>query len=134
MGIDLGTSSVRAFMIDFDQNQSYVAGENYDVAIPQLGYAEQDPLMWYEKTVGVVRRVLNESGADPREIKAISFSGQMHGMVALDCDGAPVMNVPIWLDQRSADVLPEIYEILGEERARDCLQNRIATGFLLSSL
>ena len=134
MGIDLGTSSVRAFMIDFDQNQSYVAGENYDVAIPQLGYAEQDPLMWYEKTVGVVRRVLNESGADPREIKAISFSGQMHGMVALDCDGAPVMNVPIWLDQRSADDLPEIYEILGEERARDCLQNRIATGFLLSSL
>ena len=134
MGIDLGTSSVRAFLIEFDHKQSYVAGENYDVDIPQLGYAEQDPRLWYEKTVCVVRRVLAESGADPREISAISFSGQMHGLVALDRDGAPVMNVPLWLDQRSADVLDEIYGILGEERARDCLQNRIATGFLISSL
>ena len=105
MGIDLGTSSVRAFMIEFDQKQSYVAGENYDVLIPQLGYAEQDPQLWYEKTVCVVRRVMAESGADPRELVAISFSGQMHGMVALDRENAPVMNVPVWLDQRSADVL-----------------------------
>ena len=134
MGIDLGTSSVRSFMIEFDLNQSYVAGENYDVIIPQLGYAEHDPQLWYDKTVQAVRNVLAQSGVNPRDVAAISFSGQMHGLVALDRENAPVMNVPIWMDQRSADVLPEIYEILGEDRARECLQNRIATGFLLSSL
>ena len=58
MGIDLGTSSVRSFLIEFDLNQSYVAGENYDVIIPQLGYAEHDPQLWYDKTVQAVRNVL----------------------------------------------------------------------------
>ena len=42
------------------------------------------------------------------------------------------MNVPLWLDQRCAGDLKEIYDILGEDVARDNLQNRIATGFLLS--
>ena len=134
MGIDLGTSSVRAFLIDFDCKRSFVAGEGYEVCIPQLGYAEQDPLVWYEKTVTVIRRVLGESAVDPRDIVAISFSGQMHGLVALDDGKQPVMNVPLWLDQRCAGDLKEIYDILGEDVARDNLQNRIATGFLLSSL
>ena len=61
MGIDLGTSSVRAFVIDFDQNRTAVAGEGYDVQIPQLGYAEQDPQLWYENATAVIRRVLSES-------------------------------------------------------------------------
>ena len=134
VGIDLGTSSVRAFLINFDRKKSYVAGENYDVFIPQLGYAEQDPELWYRKMVEVVRRVLAESAISPDEIVAIGFSGQMHGLVALDGDNRPVMNVPLWLDQRSADDLQEIYALLGEDLARDCVQNRIATGFLLSSL
>lgn len=134
MGIDLGTSSVRAYVIDFDQNRTAVAGEGYDVQIPQLGYAEQDPQLWYEKATAVIRRVLSESGIDPREIVAVSFSGQMHGLVALDEADRPVMNVPLWLDQRCADDLKDIYAILGEDFARENLQNRIGTGFLMSSL
>ena len=42
MGIDLGTSSIRAFVIDFDQNRTAVAGEGYDVQIPQLGYRSEE--------------------------------------------------------------------------------------------
>lgn len=134
VGIDLGTSSIRAFLINFDRKESFVAGENYDVLIPQLGHAEQDPELWYQKMVEVVRRVLAQSAVSPEDIVAISFSGQMHGLVALDADNQPVMNVPLWLDQRSADDLKEIYARLGEDVARENLQNRIATGFLLSSL
>ena len=134
IGIDLGTSSVRAFLIEFESKKSYVAGETYDVSVPQLGYAEQNPEMWFEKTVLVIRRVLAESGVDPREIAALSFSGQMHGMVALDAENRPVMDVPIWMDQRSGDAIREIYEKLGEDMPRENLQNWIATGFLISSL
>lgn len=134
VGIDLGTSSVRAFMIDFDCKKSYVAGENYDVLIPQLGYAEQDPQIWYEKTVCAIRRVLSDSSVSPDDIVAISFSGQMHGLVALDAQGQPVMNVPIWMDQRSESAIEEIYAKLGEAFVRENTQNRIATGFLLPSL
>lgn len=134
MGIDLGTSSVRAFIIDFDSGRSFVAGEGYDVSVPQLGRAQQDPRLWFEKTTSAVQRVLRESGVDPREIASISFSGQMHGLVALDEEGLPVMDVPIWLDQRSSEAIGEIYGLLGEDMPRENLQNRIATGFLLASL
>lgn len=134
MGIDLGTSSIRAFLIDLDSKKSYVAGKGYDVIIPQLGYAEQDPDIWYDACVTVIRQVLSESALNPDEIIALSFSGQMHGLVAFDENNHPVMNVPLWLDQRSGDDLKDIYALLGEDVARDNLQNRIATGFLLSSL
>ena len=134
LSIDLGTSSVRAFLIDFEKKVSYVKGENYDVLIPQLGYAEQDPLSWYDRMAGVIRELLRESGVDPEEIVAMSFSGQMHGMVALDAENRPVMNVPLWLDQRSGGAIAEIYEKLGAELVKTSVQNQIATGFLLASL
>ena len=134
LGIDLGTSSVRAFLVSFDPKSSYVDGENYDIQIPHPGYAEQDPLLWYEKLTAVVRRLLSTSGVDPDDIRAVSFSGQMHGMVALDAAGEPIMPVPTWLDARSEDAIREMYDILGEEMIHTHVQNRIATGFLLASL
>ena len=134
LSIDLGTSSVRAFLIDFDQKKSFVKGENYDVLIPQLGYAEQDPQLWYETMSYVIRTLVAESGVDPRDIRAMSFSGQMHGMVALDAEDNPVMNVPLWLDQRSGDAIQEIYDRLGDDLVKQSVQNHISTGFLLASL
>ena len=134
LGIDLGTSSVRAFLIDFETRLSFVEGENYDVLIPRPGFAEQDPNLWYEKLVEVLRRLLQKSQVPPESIAAVSFSGQMHGLVALDQNGQPVMNVPTWLDQRSESVIPEIYSIVGEDLFHSHIQNRLATGFLLGSL
>lgn len=134
VGIDLGTSSVRAFLIDFERKQSWIEGENYDVLIPQLGYAEQDPQMWYSKMCNVLRGVLAKSGANPEDIVALSFSGQMHGLVALDKGLHSVMNVPIWMDQRSSEAIEEIYAALGRDLVRENTQNHIATGFLLPSL
>lgn len=134
MGIDLGTSSVRAFITDFASGQSFVAAQNYDVSIPQPGYAEQDADMWFDRTVVAIRDVLNDSGVDPRRIVALSFSGQMHGMVALDEANHPVMKVPVWLDQRSTAAVEELRNSIGEETMSTQLQNRISAGFLLSSL
>lgn len=134
MSIDLGTSSVRAFLADFDRRAYCACGETYEVIIPRIGCAEQDPQEWYEKTALSIRRVLAKSGADPRDIAAVSFSGQMHGMVALDDSGEPVMNAAIWLDQRSGALIDEIYAKAGEELVRDNTQNRIAAGFLVGTL
>ncbi len=104
MSIDLGTSSVKAFIADFENNLYYSEGENYDVIIPNTGYAEQNPEIWYEKTISAIRRVLSKSKIDPKQIIALSFSGQMHGLVALDENFNLVMNSIIWMDQRSEEV------------------------------
>ncbi|MGX8705810.1 MAG: xylulokinase, partial [bacterium] len=134
MSIDLGTSSVRAFIADLNGRTYYSEAEGYDVHIPRIGYAEQDPRMWYEKTVRAIRAVLNRSNVAPEDIAAISFSGQMHGTVALDDANQPVMNAAIWMDQRSGEVLDEIYSTAGGELILENTQNRIAAGFLVGTL
>ena len=134
MGIDLGTSSVRAYLTGLEKGPSFVAGADYNVLIPGTGFAEQDPFLWYEKTVEVIRSVISQSGVNPEEIAGISFSGQMHGLVALDEHCQPVTQVILWLDQRSEDAIHEMYQILGEEMVQRNAQNRISPGFLLSSL
>lgn len=134
MSIDLGTSSVRAFIADLERHIYYSEGESYDVFIPQIGYAEQDPKMWYEKATTAIRRVLQNSGVDPRQIAAISFSGQMHGTVAVDADNELLMNAAIWMDQRSGEVLDAIYGIVGEAQVVENTQNRIAAGYMIGTL
>lgn len=134
MSIDLGTSSVRAFVADLEKRAYWAEGEGYDVLIPRLGYAEQDPELWYAKTAQCIRRVLASSGVDPKAIAAISFSGQMHGTVALNADHRPVMNAAIWMDQRSGEVLDEIQTLLGGDFIAENTQNRIAAGYMVGTL
>lgn len=92
VGVDLGTSSVRALVTDSDGMQRAVAGAQYDVLIPRQGWAEQDPEEWYTKTCAVIREAVQKSGVPAEEIAAVSFSGQMHGLVALREDGTPAQN------------------------------------------
>lgn len=134
MGIDLGTSSVRAFVADLERRVYRAEGAGYDVRIPQIGFAEQDPEMWYAQAAACIRRVLATSGVDPRAIAAVSFSGQMHGTVAVDADNRPVMDAAIWMDQRSGEVLDEIYNQLGADFIAEQTQNRVAAGYMLGTL
>ena len=134
MSVDLGTSSVRAFIADLPGRRYYVEGETYEVIIPRPGYAEQDPKLWYEKAAECIRRVLRRSGVDPADIGGVSFSGQMHGAVTLDEAGEPVHNAIIWMDQRSGEVLDDIYAILGERAVVEYTQNRIAAGYMVGTL
>ena len=134
MSIDLGTSSVRAFVADFVNKKYFSSGEGYDLCIPKIGYAEQVPQVWYEKTVAAIKNVLSKSGINPEQIEAVSFSGQMHGLVALNENFQPLTNAIIWLDQRSSEVLDEIYAILGLNGIFENTQNRITAGHLIGTL
>ena len=134
MSVDLGTSSVRAFIADFESRTFHSEAEGYNILIPCTGYAEQSTRAWYDKTVLSIRRVLAKTGINPGDIAAVSFSGQMHGMVALDEDGHPVTDAVIWMDQRSGEVLNEIYGMVGEEEILENTQNRIAAGFMIGTL
>lgn len=134
MGIDLGTSSVRAMIIREDGARLALESERYDIAIPGPGRAEQSPEMWYEKTAACIKRAVAAAKISPAEIRALSFSGQMHGLVCLDSAGRPVRPAIIWPDQRSADAIRDIYARVGKETVARNTQNAVATGFLIASL
>lgn len=134
IGVDLGTSSVRTMVMDECGNIKAVCGEDYEISIPQIGYAEQDPEEWYEKFVITLGRCLDESHIKPDEIKAMSFSGQMHGLVCIDGKGNCVCPAIIWPDQRTGRTIESIYERLGRDFINRQTQNTISTGFLIASL
>ena len=54
LGIDLGTSSVKALLIDCERGVIGQASQDYDVSIPVNGYAEQEPEMWWNATCKIL--------------------------------------------------------------------------------
>lgn len=82
MGIDLGTSSLKTLVVDENGTVAAEASEAYQFDSPKGGYSEQDPEVWWGACVRTIRQCLTKVKAD--EVKALSFSGQMHGAVLLD--------------------------------------------------
>ena len=134
VGIDLGTSSVRAVAVDPDGNAAAAGQCEYDIQKPELDRAEQDMDQLWEATVQAIRKMLAEKPEIQDEVRGIGFSGQMHGLVMVDREIRPVGNAIIWADQRSAEQIRHIYETVPEEEFAKVFENRLSTGFLLPSL
>ena len=82
LGIDLGTSSVKALIVD-EHGRTLGSGHaGYPLRHPRPGWAEQEPDEWWRGTIAAVRMASIHAGS-PR-IDAIGLSGQMHGTVLLD--------------------------------------------------
>jgi len=108
MGIDIGTQSTRAALLDLEGKTVASAGTPQDMQTPRAGWAEQDPQVWWDSTVSNIRRAIEQAGVSPQEILGIGVSGQMHGTVPLDADGELLSHgVQLWCDKRSAELVDE---------------------------
>lgn len=133
MGIDLGTSSVKVLLADEEGRTKGLGQVGYEVQTPQIGYAQQDPEEWWNCTKQAVCQAMERSGILAEDIAGIGFSGQMHGMVALDRDGSCVFPAIIHLDQRSLEERDEIFAAAGSLMEEELL-NRPSAGMLICSL
>ncbi|MDR1655802.1 MAG: xylulokinase [Treponema sp.] len=134
LGIDIGTSSVKAMLADSGGRVIYTAKKSYEVSIPRPGYAEQDPLLWWNAVKGALRLLKQNSPREFENTAAVGFSGQMHGLVLVDRDNKPLRPAIIWLDQRSGEQAALIEKEAGYDTIRRALQNRIFSGFPFPSL
>lgn len=134
IGIDLGTSSLKAMVIDETGRTMSIAARDYAIESPSAGFAEQAPQVWWRACVETCRQAITESGVDAAKIKGVGFSGQMHGMVTLDENYEVVRPAILHCDARSGEQVRAIRETLGESRIRELVKNPIYTGFLLASL
>ncbi|HZZ55402.1 MAG TPA: FGGY family carbohydrate kinase, partial [Trebonia sp.] len=100
VGIDLGTSQVKALVMAPDGEILGRGRAGYRVVSPGEGLAETDPAEWWRGTVAAVREALADASADV-EVAAIGVDGQMHGVVLADADGAAVRPGILWLDRRA---------------------------------
>ncbi len=84
---DLGTTGNKASLFDTDGTIVVSTFAGYQTAYPRPNWAEQDPTDWQEAVFGSTQRLLAESKVPPEQIAAISFSGHMQGVLAVDADG-----------------------------------------------
>lgn len=135
LGIDIGTSGSRTVIVDEEGTvlaSSTEAHEPFDS--PKTGWAEQNPDDWWRAASASVRSAIDESGVSPKEIKAVGFSGQMHGAVLLDEKDAPVGPAIIWCDQRTAPQCTELTEEVGARRLIELVSNPALPNFTLPKL
>ncbi len=126
IGLDLGTSGVRALAVDTAGRVLASATRSYPLSTPRPGWTEQDPERWWRATIEVIGRVAAESGA---EVLGIGLSGQMHGAVFLDGAGRVIRPAPLWNDQRTVEQCGEIERRIGRDRLLEIAGNPALTGF-----
>lgn len=131
LGLDLGTSSIKAAVFDENGNCLAIASKDYIFDVPSIGYAEQDPEVWWRASVTAVQEVVAQ--VDAGEIAGIGLSGQMHGLVALDKDGNVIRKAILHSDQRSIEQVLRIRETLGDEFS-NTTYNPVFPGFQMISL
>ncbi len=134
LGLDLGTSSVRAAVVDPEGRLVGVAGEEYPIVAPQLGWAEQDPEAWVNAAYRTVRSVLNQVGISGSEVLAVGLSGQMHGLVLVDENGMCLRPAIIWPDKRTEAQRRQLAQKLNQNELYQITGLPLATGFLGLSL
>ena len=129
LGIDIGTSGTKTVLFDEQGNTVASATWEYPLSQPHVGWAEQDPADWWKASYGSIAEVVKKSGVNPRDIKGMGLSGQMHGMVLLDGGNRVLRPAIIWCDQRTQPECDEITERVGAARLIELTANPALTGF-----
>ncbi len=129
LGIDLGTSSVKAALIDDAGKTLAETSRPYPVRSPRPGYAETAVEEWWQKTVAAVCECTAGRGD---AVRGIGFSGQAHGLVVLDQHDRPLRPAILWADQRTTAQVNEVLALPAALRLP--LTNPAATGMAGLSL
>lgn len=131
VGIDVGTSGVKAIAIRPTGEVIARAEHNYPLSTPRPGWSEQDPELWWDAAQASLA-ALAARGAN--DIRGIGLSGQMHGLVCLDAHDRVLRPAILWNDQRTSAECAEIEQRIGLDRLIQLTGNRALTGFTAPKL
>lgn len=127
LGLDLGTSAVKATVLDAATGTILAAAQYPDSENPiislQPGWAEQSPDTWWEQVIAVINKVNASGSYDPKQIAAIGIAYQMHGLVCVDEQGAVLRNSIIWCDSRAVPYGEKAFATIGKTTALSRLLN-----------
>lgn len=119
LGYDIGSSSVKAALVDAATGvcvaSDFFPKNEAPIKALRQGWAEQDPENWWKYLKEATASVLKESGADPKDIKAIGISYQMHGLVAIDKEHRVLRDAIIWCDSRGVPYGEKAFNELGAD-------------------
>lgn len=125
---DVGTSGAKAVLVTLDGRVVAKAFEPYRISYPRPLWAEQNPEdMWHAVAV-TSRRVVEESGARPKEVLALAFSSQIINVILVDSAGRPLRPMISWLDGRAGAQAQRVMRMVGGPRVFAWLVGVALTG------
>jgi xylulokinase len=124
LGIDIGSSSVKVSLIEGENgncvSSSFYPKQEMKITAHEIGWAEQEPELWWNNMKLALRDVLKESKINPQDIASIGISYQMHGLVMVDKNLEVLRPSIIWCDSRAASIGDKAFNEIGGQR---CLTN-----------
>jgi xylulokinase len=131
LGLDLGTSGVKAMLIDGDQTIIGSGNGSLDVSRPHSGWSEQEPAHWIRACEEAIDALKAKFPMELAAVKGIGLSGQMHGATLLDADDKVLRPCILWNDTRS---FREAAALDADTRFRQITGNIVFPGFTAPKL
>lgn len=131
LGLDLGTSGVKAMLIDGDQKIVGSANGSLDASRPHSGWSEQEPAHWVRATEDAVAGLKAKHPKELAAVKGIGLSGQMHGATLIDATDKVLRPCILWNDTRS---YVEAAALDADPRFRALTGNIVFPGFTAPKL
>jgi xylulokinase len=131
LGLDLGTSGVKALLIDGDQRIIGSANGALEVSRPHSGWSEQNPADWIKASETAIAGLKASHAKELAAVKGIGLSGQMHGATLVDAAGKVLRPCILWNDTRSYE---EAAKLDADPRFRKLTGNIVFPGFTAPKL
>jgi len=122
LGLDAGTTSVKAALFDSLGNCLSVSREEYQLSTPSAEQAELDAEIYWQSSIAAICSTIRAAGIDAMKVKAIAVSSQGETTISLNAQGKPLRPALVWLDNRAASQAEwlashfdrqQVYEITG---------------------
>ena len=120
LGLDFGTSSVKALLVDGEQQVVGHASAPLAVSSPAPGWSEQDPEDWWQAMLDAVDALRADHPRECSAVTGIGLCGQQHGAVLLDRDGRVLRPCILWNDARATmecreleAAFPDLHDVTG---------------------
>jgi xylulokinase len=127
LGIDLGTSGVKVILMDDEQHIIATSHAALRVSHPKPLWSEQNPDDWWTATQKAVHAIKQTHKKQLAKVRALGFSGQMHGATLLNKQGRPLRAAILWNDGRAMTQCQTLMQ--REPRALQITGNLIMPGF-----
>lgn len=135
LGIDLGTTNIKANIMDEDGEIIATASRANTPILPGPNMVEQDPNEWWGNACAILKEITAAAGSEiVRRIRGISVSSQIISLVPVGRNGQPVRNAITYQDTRSAAELDYIVDTLGFENYASIMGAPPSVAFLTSKL